>query len=148
MERREISKDLYDKIIKQIPKKIIEMLPDKPENLLKYATRIKEVQFSKNVDEPTKKLMKEKLLSDEEYLRTFFFVMAITFYNKKRVENPQIKIVAAQIGSRVRSFMADYQNIVALMEKRGAPQEEYTQLNEIYGRYEYYKSRIKDADER
>ena len=83
--------------------------------------------------------MKEKLLSDEEYLRTFFFVMAITFYNKKRVENPQIKIVAAQIGSGVRSFMADYQNIVALMEKRGAPQEEYTQLNEIYGRYEYYK---------
>lgn len=92
--------------------------------------------------------MKEKLLSDEEYLRTFFFVMAITFYNKKRVENPQIKIVAAQIGSRIRSFMADCQNIVALMEKRGAPQEEYTQLNEIYGRYEYYKSRIKDADER
>ena len=52
------------------------------------------------------------------------------------------------VGSGVRSFMADYQNIVALMEKRGAPQEEYTQLNEIYGRYEYYKSRIKDADER
>lgn len=43
--------------------------------------------------------MKEKLLSDEEYLRTFFFVMAITFYNKKRVENPKIKIVAAQTGS-------------------------------------------------
>ena len=99
MERRKISKEVYDKIIKQIPNKIIEMLPDKPENLLRYATRIKEVQFSKNVDEPTKKLMKEKLLSDEEYLRTFFFVMAITFYNKKRVENPQIKIVAAQTGS-------------------------------------------------
>ena len=29
MERREISKDVYDKIIKQIPKKIIEMLPGK-----------------------------------------------------------------------------------------------------------------------
>lgn len=54
MERREISKEVYDKIIKQIPNPIIEMLPDKPENLLKYATRIKEVQFSKNVDEPTK----------------------------------------------------------------------------------------------
>lgn len=54
MERRKISKEVYDKIIKQIPNKIIEMLPDKPENLLRYATRIKEVQFSKNVDEPTK----------------------------------------------------------------------------------------------
>lgn len=47
MERREISKEVYDKIIKQIPNPIIEMLPDKPENLLKYATRIKEIQFSK-----------------------------------------------------------------------------------------------------
>ena len=92
MERREISKDVYDKIIKQIPKKIIEMLPDKPENLLKYATRIKEVQFSKNVDEPTKKLMKEKLLNDEEYLRTFFFVMAITFYNKKFIKKSRARI--------------------------------------------------------
>lgn len=99
MERRKISKEVYNKIIKEIPKSIINMLPDKPENLLKYATRIKEVQFSKNVDEPTKKLMKEKLLSDEEYLRTFFFVMSITFFNKKRVEKPQIKIVAAQTGS-------------------------------------------------
>ena len=43
MERRKISKEVYDKIIKQIPNKIIEMLPDKPENLLRYATRIKEV---------------------------------------------------------------------------------------------------------
>ena len=40
MERRKISKEVYDKIIKQIPNKIIEMLPDKPENLLRYATRI------------------------------------------------------------------------------------------------------------
>ena len=64
MERRKISKEVYDKIIKQIPNKIIEMLPDKPENLLRYATRIKEVQFSKNVDEPTKKLMKENLLKE------------------------------------------------------------------------------------
>lgn len=55
------------------------MLPDKPENLLRYATRIKEVQFSKNVDEPTKKLMKEKLLSDEEYLRTFFLCYGYYF---------------------------------------------------------------------
>ena len=46
MERRKISKEVYDKIIKQIPNKIIEMLPDKPENLLRYATRIKEVQFA------------------------------------------------------------------------------------------------------
>ena len=99
MERREISKEIYMKIIQEIPNEIIKMLPDKPENLLKFATRKKEVQFSKNVDENTRKLMKEKLLSDEEYLRTFFFVMAITFYNKKRVENPQIKIVAAQTGS-------------------------------------------------
>ncbi len=99
MERREILKEVYNKIINEIPEQIIDMLPDRPENLLKYATRIKEVQFSKNVTESTKKLMLEKLLSDEEYLRTFFYVMAVTFYNKKKVENPEIKIVAAQTGS-------------------------------------------------
>lgn len=52
------------------------------------------------------------------------------------------------VGSGEKSFMTDYQNILALMKRRGAPQEEYTQLNEIYERYEYYKSRIKDKDER
>ena len=77
MERRKISKEVYDKIIKQIPNKIIEMLPDKPENLLRYATRIKEVQFSKNVDEPTKKLMKEKLLSDEELFSLLWLLLFI-----------------------------------------------------------------------
>ena len=44
-------------------------------------------------------LMQEYLLSDEEYLKTFFYVMAITFYNKVPVENPEIAIVAAQTGS-------------------------------------------------
>lgn len=99
MERRAISKEIYNKVIDVIPERIIEMLPDKPENLLRYATRIKEVQFSKNVTEDTKKLMLENLLSDEEYLKTFFYVMAITFYNKKSVENPEVKIVTAQTGS-------------------------------------------------
>lgn len=99
MERREISKEIYNRVIEKIPEIILNMLPEDPEKLLKYATRIKEVQFSKNVDENTKKLMLEKLLSDEEYLKTFYYVMAITFWGKKPVENPQIKIVAAQTGS-------------------------------------------------
>ena len=99
MERRQISVEIYNKIINEVPEQIIKMLPEEPEKLLKYAKRKKEIQFSKNVDEHTKILMKEKLLSDEEYLKTFFYVMAITFYNKKSVVNPRIKIVAAQTGS-------------------------------------------------
>lgn len=99
MERRQISIEIYNKIINEVPEQIIKMLPEEPEKLLKYAKRKKEIQFSKNVDEHTKILMKEKLLTDEEYLKTFFYVMAITFYNKKSVVNPRIKIVAAQTGS-------------------------------------------------
>lgn len=99
MERRQISIEIYNKIINEVPEQIIKMLPEKPENLLKYAKRKKEIKFSKNVDEHTKILMKEKLLTDEEYLKTFFYVMATTFYKKKSVKNPRIKIVAAQTGS-------------------------------------------------
>ena len=99
MEKRNISIETYNKIKNDIPKEIIEMLPQKPENLLKYAQRVKEIQFSKDVNDDTKLLMKKYLLNDEEYLKTFFYVMAITFYNKKPVENPKISIVAAQTGS-------------------------------------------------
>lgn len=99
MERRTISEDVYNKVIKLIPQEIINMLPDKPEKLLPYATRVKEMQVSVGIKEDVKQLMQEHLLSDEEYLKTFYYVMAITFFNKKPVENPEIAIVAAQTGS-------------------------------------------------
>lgn len=99
MLKRQISKRVYQNIIKDIPKEIIEMLPESPERLLPYAERVKEIQFSEGIKEDLKKLMKEYLLSDEEYLKTFYYVMAITFYNKQQEENPKIDIVAAQTGS-------------------------------------------------
>jgi len=97
--KRKISKETYDNVIKLIPNKILEMLPESPEHLLKYAERVKQINFSKNIPEDVKVLMEKHLLSDEEYLKTFYYVMAITFYNKKPVENPEIAVVAAQTGS-------------------------------------------------
>ena len=99
MERRNISKEVYNKVIKSIPEEIINMLPEKPENLLPYATRVREMQVSAGINDDVKQLMQEHLLSDEEYLKTFYYVMAITFINKHPVENPEIAIVAAQTGS-------------------------------------------------
>ena len=61
MERKTISKQVYEKVVKNIPKSIIQMLPDKPEKLLKYATRVKELQFSKGISDSVKQLMKEHL---------------------------------------------------------------------------------------
>lgn len=99
MERRKISIDTYSKIIKILPEKIKNMLPEEPLKLLEYATRVEKMQVSSNVDKDTEKLMQEHLLSDEEYLRTFYYVMAISFYHKKPVANPNLTIVAAQTGS-------------------------------------------------
>lgn len=99
MERRLISQDVYEKVITEIPQQIIEMLPEEPEKLLKYATRVKEVQFSKGINDEVKKLMVSHLLDDEEYLKTFYYVMAITFKGKTPVQNPEVAIVAAQTGS-------------------------------------------------
>ena len=99
MEKREISKEVYEKVIKDIPNIIIEMLPESPDKLLKYAKRVKQIRYSNKINEDVKKLMKEKWLSDEEYLKTFYYVMAITFNNKKPVKNPNMYIVAAQTGS-------------------------------------------------
>ncbi len=99
MERRKISIDTYSKVIKILPEKIKNILPEEPLKLLEYATRVKKMQVSSNVDKDTEKLMQEHLLSDEEYLRTFYYVMAISFYNKKPVVNPNLTIVAAQTGS-------------------------------------------------
>lgn len=99
MGKRTITKEIFDKVILQIPKKIIDMLPEEPINLLPYAKRMDKISFSSNITDDLKKLMTKYLLTDEEYLKTFFYVMAITFYNKKKVKNPQIAIVAAQTGS-------------------------------------------------
>lgn len=99
MERRNISLETYNKIKDRLPIEIINMLPEEPFELLKYATRIVKINIAPNIDENTAKLMEEYLLSDEEYLLTFFYVMAISFYNKKPVENPKLTIVAAQTGS-------------------------------------------------
>ncbi|MGN1300811.1 MAG: zeta toxin family protein [Clostridia bacterium] len=99
MERREISKEVYNRVIDLIPKEIINMLPEEPEKLLPYATRVCKMQVSAGINDEVKQLMEEHLLSDEEYLKTFYYVMAITFVNKHPVENPEIAIVAAQTGS-------------------------------------------------
>ena len=100
MEKRKISKDILDKILPKIPHTILDMLPDSPENLLKYASRVKEINYSSSIkDENIKNLMREYLLSDEEYLKTFYYVMAISFNNKEPVEKPQIAVVVAQTGS-------------------------------------------------
>ena len=99
MERRPISKEVYEKVITLIPQEIIKMLPEEPEKLLPYATRVKEIQASAGINDDIKDLMQSHLLSDGEYLKTFYYVMAITFFNKTPVENPEIAIVAAQTGS-------------------------------------------------
>lgn len=99
MERRNISVEVLDKILPNLPAQIIKMLPEEPAELLPYATRVKEVQFSDNIPEDVKELMRNHLLSDEEYLKTFFYCFAVTFYQKHSVENPELAVVAAQTGS-------------------------------------------------
>lgn len=99
MERRHISIETYKNIQNRLPIEIVNMLPEKPLNLLKYATRVTKINIAPNVDKETAKLMEKYLLSDEEYLVTFYYVMAISFYNKRPVDSPKLTIVAAQTGS-------------------------------------------------
>ncbi len=99
MEKRQIKQDVYEKVIKSIPEIVIEMLPDNPRELLKYARRVKNIRFSDGISEEVKILMQKYLLSDEEYLKTFYYVMAVTFYNKKCVKNPKMYVITAQTGS-------------------------------------------------
>ena len=99
MDRRNISLETYNKIKDRLPIEIINMLPAEPIELLKYATRVIEISIAPNIDENTANLMNKYLLSDEEYLVTFYYVMAISFYNKKPVDTPKLTIVAAQTGS-------------------------------------------------
>lgn len=99
MERRSISLETYNKIENRLPIEIVNMLPEEPVKLLKYATRVVKINIAPNINDNTAKLMEEYLLSDEEYLLTFFYVMAISFYNKKPVDSPKLTVVAAQTGS-------------------------------------------------
>lgn len=100
MEKRTIEQRILMNTLPKIPKMIINMLPDTPEHLLKYAERVKKIIYSPSIeDETIKKLMKAHLLTDEEYLKTFFYIMALTFYKKKPVNKPKINLIVAQTGS-------------------------------------------------
>jgi len=99
MNRRTISESTYNNVINKIPPKIISMLPEEPKRLLQYATRVNEIKFSKGISDEVKELMKKYWLSDEEYLITFYFVMAFSFYMKKAIQNPKLELVSAQTGS-------------------------------------------------
>ena len=99
MEKREISQEVYEKIRKDIPEAIIQMLPDRPENLRKYAKRVKEVQFSKGIPDEVKQKMIAHRLSDEEYLKTYFRIAADVFAGRYPEQEGKAYVLLAQTGA-------------------------------------------------
>ena len=72
MSKRTISQNIYEELIDELPEIIVKMLPDEPINLLKYAQRVEKINFAPNLKDDVKLLMEKYLLSDKEYLRTFY----------------------------------------------------------------------------
>ena len=69
MERRKISIDTDYKIIKILPEKIKNMLPEEPLKLLEYATRVEKMQLNRAKSQKEKEIErrereKDKLIND------------------------------------------------------------------------------------
>lgn len=97
--KRNISEETLNKVVARMPKIIQQSLPDTPENLLPYAKRLKTPNISPNINDKVKKMMLENLLDDEDYLSTYYSILASYFSNKTPETNPTIYLILGQTGS-------------------------------------------------
>lgn len=99
MPKRKLSTEVLKKALEIVPQRIKSSLPDTPENLLEYAIRLDPPNISSNIDPKVKDMMLDHLLSDEEYLATYFSILSTFFYQKEPVELPIMHIILGQTGS-------------------------------------------------
>ena len=75
----QISNDTLNKVLYKICQDLLDYLPDKPEILLNYAKRFVPPKIHSKVDLSTKEMMLKYVLNDEDYLLTFFSIIAESF---------------------------------------------------------------------
>lgn len=94
-----MTKDNLVDALQITPQIVLDYLPTKPEKLLGYIKRLKTPNISPNIPANIKQMMLENLLSDKEYISTFFSILATSFNGKKTINNPRAYLVVAQTGS-------------------------------------------------
>lgn len=99
MNKRKISNEILNETLENISSEILNTLPSKPEKLLNYAVRLEKPNISPNIKQEIKEMMIDNLLSDEEYLATYFSILSTFFYKKTSVTNPKLHLVLGQTGS-------------------------------------------------
>ncbi len=95
----QISNDTLNKVLHKICQDLLDYLPDKPEILLNYAKRFVPPKIHSKVDLSTKEMMLKYVLNDEDYLLTFFSIIAESFYGKQKTINPKLYLIIGQTGS-------------------------------------------------
>ena len=96
---KQISEETIKSVLPKINDGIKCYLPDSPEVLLKYAERFVPPKIHSAVDAETREMMLNHLLSDEDYLLTYFSILADSFRNKTKTNNPKLYLVIGQTGS-------------------------------------------------
>lgn len=96
---RNISTEKLENVLSKLNPKFIDSLPDKPENILKFAKRRTDPVISKNINEELANKMRAYRLSDEDYLVTLFTAMKFVFEGKEKVTNPSASILLSQTGA-------------------------------------------------
>ena len=96
---KQISEETLKSVLPKINDGIKCYLPDSPEVLLKYAKRFVPPKIHSAVDAETREMMLNHLLSDEDYLLTYFSILADSFRNKIKSNNPKLYLVIGQTGS-------------------------------------------------
>lgn len=88
-----------EKALLVTPQIIIDALPDKPEEILKYITRLETPNFSPNITPELKEKMLNHLLDNKDYISTFLSILATFFDGKNPTKNPKLHLILGQTGS-------------------------------------------------
>lgn len=98
-ERRNIDDDTIYKVVSNLNSSFVESLPEDPIYIAqKYARRRVTPFISPSINDKLRKMMFEHILSDEDYLKVLYKIMADTFNKKSRASKPGAHILLSQTG--------------------------------------------------
>lgn len=97
---RGISKEILQELLGELNEDFINDLPDKPEEILKFAKRRTHPFISEGIAPDLAQKMLDSRLSDKDYLLTLFKSMVFTFgNNQQKYEHPVASILVSQTGA-------------------------------------------------
>ena len=139
--RRNIDDDTIDRVVSDLSSSFIKSLPEDPVYIAqKYARRRETPFILPSINANLREMMFEHILSDEEYLKVLYKILAFTFNNRSRKGNPNAHILLSQTGggkSNLRERIIRENNGIVIIDSDSYKRfrDDSTEIQEKYPQF-------------